>query len=70
MDLKDCMTMLEAAQELGVSKSRVEQFVSLEDGRLSVVHVVGNIRLVSRDAVKKLKDAPRKKRGRPKKAAE
>ncbi len=57
------MTLSEAARELAVSKSRVEQY--LRDGRLTVAAQVGVVRLVLRSDVARLKRVPRRPRGRP-----
>lgn len=62
-DLADYMTLLEAAGELGLSKSRVEQYV--RDGRLTATTFAGR-KLVLRRQVAEVKKQP-KLRGRPKK---
>ena len=56
-------TLRQAADALGVSKTRVEQFV--RKGRLPVVDTVGGVRLVSRAAVAAMNKRPGP--GRPKK---
>jgi hypothetical protein len=61
-DINEYMSLLEASRELGVSKSRMEQYV--RDGRLSV-EWVANQRVVLRSAVAELKKIPRPS-GRPK----
>lgn len=61
--MKECITVAEAAKELGLSKSRLEQFIG--DGKLSVAAVVGNLRLVRRKDVAALKPFVRGKAGRP-----
>ena len=59
---RDYLTLAEAARELGLSKSRVEQFV--RTGRLAVAASVGKVRLVRRTDVATLKATPRPS-GRP-----
>lgn len=61
-EFEDNMTLRDAAEELAVSKSRVEQFV--RDGRLPIAAAAGGIRWVSRKKVAELKRIPRKG-GRP-----
>ncbi len=61
-NINDYMTSREAATELGLSKSRVDQYV--RDGRLTAV-MVGNARLIPRAEVAALKKLPRAA-GRPK----
>lgn len=62
-DLSEYRTVAEAAADLGLSKSRVEQFV--RDGRLAVAVVVGGMRLVRKKDVAALKRVPRPP-GKPK----
>lgn len=57
------MTLAEAADELELSKSRVEQYV--RDGRLAVAARAGGVRFVLRSDVAELKRTPRRPRGRP-----
>ncbi len=61
-NINDYMTSREAATELGLSKSRVDQYV--RDGRLTAV-MMGNARLIPRAEVAALKKLPRAA-GRPK----
>ena len=51
------ITLAEAAGLIGVSKSRVEQYV--KDGRLKVVRLVGTLRVVSRKAAEAVRDTER-----------
>jgi excisionase family DNA binding protein len=67
MDVSECMTVAEAAKELRLSKSRVEQFIA--DGRLKVAGVLGNVRLVLKSDVTELKKVARPE-GRPPKRRE
>jgi excisionase family DNA binding protein len=62
-DFRDYMTLSEAAAELAVSKSRVEQYV--RDGRLAVAARAGGVRFVLRSDVVRLKRTPRRPPGRP-----
>ena len=62
-DFRDYMTLSEAAAELAVSKSRVEQYV--RDGRLAVAVRAGGVRFVLRSDVVRLKRTPRRPPGRP-----
>lgn len=62
-EFRDYMTLAEAAEELALSKSRVEQYV--RDGRLAVAARAGGVRFVLRADVAKLKRTPRRPRGRP-----
>lgn len=60
--MEDYCSVREAADELGLTKSRIEQL--LVDGRLRVEIVAGGVRWVSREAVAALKKVPRPT-GRP-----
>jgi len=60
-DFDDNMTVAAAAKLIGVSKSRVDQFIG--DGRLVVVSTAGGLRWLSRAAVVAFAAAPRLKRG-------
>jgi excisionase family DNA binding protein len=62
-DIANYFSLLEAARELGLSKSRVEQFVRA--GRLKAEWLAGR-RVVLKADVRLLKSAARKP-GRPKK---
>jgi len=55
-DIANYLSLLKAAQELGVSKSRMEQFV--RDGRIAVEWFEGR-RVVTKEAVAALKLIPR-----------
>lgn len=61
-DIAEYLTLLQAAKEMGVSKTRMEQHVAT--GKLPVAAVMGGMRLVLKSDVLKLK-ADRKPRGRP-----
>ncbi|HEX4610207.1 MAG TPA: helix-turn-helix domain-containing protein [Urbifossiella sp.] len=63
-DMKDLMTVKEAAEALGVTKARVDQFIS--DGSLSVAAKAGAVRLLSRKAVAAFAAVPRKPGPKPK----
>lgn len=63
-DISEYFSVLEAARELGVSKSRVEQYIG--DGRLKVEWLAGR-RVVLKSEVAKLRDAPKRPAGRPRK---
>lgn len=65
-DISEYVTSREAADLLGLSKARVDQFV--RKGRLSGV-MVGNTRLIPRAEVEAMKKTPRPP-GRPKKGDE
>lgn len=62
-DFRKYMTLSEAASELAVSKSRVEQYV--RDGRFALAARAGGVRFVLRVDVARLKQTPRRPRGRP-----
>jgi len=55
------MSVKEAADYLGVTKPRVDQFI--KDKRLTVAEVAGGIRFLLRADVEAFKDRPRMKRG-------
>ena len=52
-DFTDNITARDAAAELGVSKSRVEQFI--REGKLHVAATAGGLRWLSRKAVAEFK---------------
>lgn len=60
-DFDDNVTAAAAAKLIGVSKSRVDQFI--KDKRLVVVSTAGGLRWLSLAAVKAFAEAPRLKRG-------
>jgi excisionase family DNA binding protein len=60
-DFDDNLTVAAAAKLIGVSKTRVDQFIFA--GRLTVVSRAGGLRWLSRRAVEAFKAAPRLKRG-------
>jgi excisionase family DNA binding protein len=62
-DINEYMTTREAAEALGLSKARIDQFV--RTGRLTAV-TVGNARLILRAEVEAMQKEPRPP-GRPKK---
>ncbi len=61
---EDRITVAEAAAEMGVSKTRVEQF--LRAGRLSICGTTARVRLLSRAQVLSLKAALRSAAGKGK----
>lgn len=63
-DVPDEVTIREAAELLGKSKARVEQYV--RDGRLKLSRTLGGLRLLLRADVLAFEPGPA---GRPKKAA-
>ena len=65
-DIADYLTVAQAADALGLSKSRVEQFI--RDGRLAVATTMGSVRLLLRTDVAALKPSVRGKPGRPPKS--
>lgn len=67
-DVNEYMTALEAARELGLSKSRIDQFI--RDGRLKVAVLVGTVRLLSRADVAAVKAIPRVEGRKPKPPAD
>ena len=65
-DIAEYFTVAQAAAELGLSKSRVEQFIRA--GKLRVAGLMGSVRIVLRSDVASLKSGVRGKAGRPPKS--
>jgi excisionase family DNA binding protein len=66
-DISEYVTVAQAADLLGLSKSRVEQYI--RSGSLAVASIVGNVRLLRRADVELMQSKVRGKAGRPPKPA-